>query len=307
VHGLHVDYDWDGHDVQAVPPCIHMKEGDGPRVSDMRISGAWDAVSSLDNPNTARYYLANLFIVDCHHYGVAMGASFDFSTMDGVEVWAPTSLPMFHNGTGILIMGVDGLRASNLAVFRAAIGVSLQSQLPGMKPHGVWGAFANVNTDFCVQGMVINGSNTVQLSSGDFQSHETSLNIQGSGGTVRIAGSRFKSNGDAAVKINGSNVVTIDGNGFSRVFPSLPGPPALWIGKNETQTVLVTGCDMESSDQVAIECAGEKITPDENNNIVCAGKSAMLSSNFIRAGRNHSATQPSLAGTERRDWGRRPQ
>ena len=216
VHGLHVDYDWDGHDVQAVPPCIHMKEGDGPRVSDMRISGAWDAVSSLDNPNAGRYYLANLFIVDCHHYGVAMvpfglfisvicnrewrtlplcsffgcilirngrnmalqGASFDFSTMDGIEVWAPTSLPMFHNGTGILIMGVDGLRASNLAVFRAAIGVSLQSQLPGMKPHGVWGAFANVNTDFCVQGMVINGSNTVQLSSGDFQSHETSLNIQ---------------------------------------------------------------------------------------------------------------------------------
>ena len=109
--------------------------------------------------------------------------------------------------------------------------------------------------------------------------------------------------GDAAVKINGSNVVTIAGSGFSRVFPSLPGPPALWIGKNNTQTVLVTGCDLESSDQVAIECAGEKIAPDENgNNIVCAGKSAMLSSNFVRAGRNHSASM----ATQHREWGRGP-
>ena len=69
----------------------------------MRISSAWDGVSSLGNANCGRYYVANLFIVDAHHNALAMGASFDFSTIDQVEVWNPNSLWAFNNGTGVLI------------------------------------------------------------------------------------------------------------------------------------------------------------------------------------------------------------
>ena len=103
MHGLHVQYDWQGNAIKAIPPCIDLRLGDGPRVTDMRISSAWDAVSSLGNTNCGRYYVANLFIVDAHHYGLAMGASFDFSTIDQVEVWNPNSLWAFNNGTGVLI------------------------------------------------------------------------------------------------------------------------------------------------------------------------------------------------------------
>jgi hypothetical protein len=103
VHGLHVQYDWQDNSIKAIPPCVDLRVGDGPRVTDMRISNAWDAVSSLGNTNCGRYYVANLFIVDAHHYGLAMGASFDFSTIDQVEVWNPNSLWAFNNGTGVLI------------------------------------------------------------------------------------------------------------------------------------------------------------------------------------------------------------
>ena len=117
VHGLHVQYDWQDNAIRAIPPCVDLRVGDGPRVTDMRISSAWDAVSSLGNSNCGRYYVANLFIVDAHHYGLAMGASFDFSTIDQVEVWNPNSLFAFHNGTGVLInVRCDQLHAASLSL-----------------------------------------------------------------------------------------------------------------------------------------------------------------------------------------------
>eukprot|EP01045_Picozoa_sp_COSAG04_P005318 COSAG04_NODE_245_length_18929_cov_6.708391_4_plen_3740_part_00 len=313
VHGLHVDVDWDGHEIQAVPPTIDLRTGDGPRVTDMRISSAWDAISSLGNQNCGRYYVANIFIVDAHHYGVAMGASFDFSTMDNVEVWNPNSVLAFANGTGVLINGVDGLRASNIAVFRAATGVQVTDRVEGMPVHNAWVSFSNVLTDFCKVGMVINGSNVVQLSSGSFQSHETSLNIVGRGGTVRVAASRFKSNGDSAVRISASSIVTIAGSGMHRVFPSIPNVPALRIeapaaddakcnsdseqtGCQES-TVLISGCDMEASDKVVIDCAGEGVSKNAAPQM-CANDSVMLTGNFLRPLRNDS-----LADAPPRRWG----
>ena len=78
------------------------------------------------------------------------------------------------------------MRASNIAVFRASIGVMVTDQVEGLPKHSAWVTFSNVLTDYCVQGMVINGSNTVSLSSGSFQSHEKSLYVEGAGGTIRV-------------------------------------------------------------------------------------------------------------------------
>eukprot|EP00658_Telonema_sp_P-2_P077610 TRINITY_DN7057_c0_g1_i8.p1 TRINITY_DN7057_c0_g1~~TRINITY_DN7057_c0_g1_i8.p1 ORF type:complete len:215 (+),score=37.32 TRINITY_DN7057_c0_g1_i8:91-735(+) len=192
---------------------------------------------------------------------------------------------MFANGTGILIHGVDGVRASNLAVFRASVGISLQSNLPGAPAHGVWGTFTNLITDYCVTGMLVNGSNTVQLNSGSFQSHESSLDVRGDGGSLRIAGSRFKSNGDAAVQITGSNIVTISGSGISRVFESVSSVPALRIGSDPEQAVTVTGCDVEASDPVVVECGGLGVSPTIQP-LVCANGTVMLASNFVRVSRS---------------------
>lgn len=48
-------------------------------------------LAATGTDNAGRFSIANVFIIDCHHYGVAMAAAFDFSTIDNVEVWAPTS------------------------------------------------------------------------------------------------------------------------------------------------------------------------------------------------------------------------
>lgn len=317
VHGLHVQYDWAGHAIRPVPPCVDLRVGDGPRVTEMRISSAWDAVSSLGNPNCGRYYVADIFIVDAHHHGVAMGASFDFSTLDNIEVWNPNSLWAFNNGTGVLINGVDGVRASNIAVFRASVGLMVTDKVEGMAKHSAWVTFSNILTDYCIQGMVINGSNTVSLSSGSFQSHETSLSVIGSGGTVRVAASRFKSNGNNAVHINASSIVTISGSGMHRVFPSIKQVPTLKIepvppsaqcnsaagsdGGCQSQTILVTGCDIESSDATVVSCAGKQLSDNSAAPILCADETVMLSANFLRPYRNDSL---SVGSDARRDWGK---
>ena len=207
------------------------------------------------------------------------------------------------------------MRASNIAVFRASVGVMVTDQVAGMPKRAAWVTFSNVLTDFCVQGMVINGSNTVSLSSGSFQSHEKSLYVEGSGGTVRVAASRFKSNGNRAVHINASSMVTIAGSGIKRVFPSIKGVPSLSIegvrsseqctssdtsvGGCQSQTIVITGCDMESSDDTVVDCAGKAIADNAVGAILCANDTAMLSGNFLRAGRNDSV---SVDNVEHR-WG----
>ena len=196
------------------------------------------------------------------------------------------------------------MRASNIAVFRASIGVMVTDQVQGMPKHSAWVTFSNVLTDYCVQGMVINGSNTVSLASGSFQSHEKSLYVEGAGGTIRIAASRFKSNGNHAVHINATSVVTIAGSGIKRVFPSIKNVPSLKIenlsGSEhcnaadtsasgcQSQTILINGCDMESSDDTVVDCAGRQIADNTDGMIMCANDTAMLSGNFLRAGRNDS-------------------
>merc|ERR1712196_143168 len=72
VHGLNVEYEWGDKQPQSVPPCIRIVGHSGPRVTDMRIKNAWDAVSSIGCQNAGRYYIANLFIVNAYNYGVAM-------------------------------------------------------------------------------------------------------------------------------------------------------------------------------------------------------------------------------------------
>ena len=192
------------------------------------------------------------------------------------------------------------MRASNIAVFRASVGVMVTDQVESMPKHSAWVTFSNVLTDYCVQGMVINGSNTVSLSSGSFQSHEKSLYVEGAGGTIRVAASRFKSNGDHAVHINASSVVTIVGSGIKRVFPSIKSVPSLKIeslsesahcnAENgcQSQTILISGCDMESSDDTVVDCAGKLIADNRGGAIMCANDTAMISGNFLRAGRNDS-------------------
>jgi len=252
----------------------------------MRIEGAWDGISSLGTKNAGRYYLANIFIVDSHNYGVAMSEAMDFSIMDNIEVWITGRVTRGHvknSGTGILIHGVDGLRASNLAVFQASKAVVVTSQPEGYPHHKAWVSFSNLHIDKSSQGLVVEGDNPtglgnmVTLASAQFQCNGQSLVVQGSGSTVRVSAARFKSNGQAAVDILGSNTVTIVGSGFHRVFPEKPEVPALKIGGTRSQKVLVTGCDMEVSDDKAIMCDGI----ESSSSTTCAGASVMLHANFI--------------------------
>eukprot|EP00820_Chromera_velia_P024554 Cvel_33124.t2-p1 / transcript=Cvel_33124.t2 / gene=Cvel_33124 / organism=Chromera_velia_CCMP2878 / gene_product=hypothetical protein / transcript_product=hypothetical protein / location=Cvel_scaffold5300:4534-5277(+) / protein_length=248 / sequence_SO=supercontig / SO=protein_coding / is_pseudo=false len=230
-----------------------------------------------------------------------MGASLDYSTMDNIEVWAPNSELFFANGTGILISGVDGLRASNVAVFRAAVGIEVVSEISGKPEHPSWVSFSNILTDFCSRGLVISGSsNTVQLSAGSFQNHQTSLDIFGIGHSVRVSGSRFKSNGDVAVRIQGPNAVTMSGSGIERVFSAVKGVPAVSIGTDEGQTVMISGCDMKASAAVAVDCAG---TPMNSNvqPVECAGGSVIMGPNHMRV--NISAPGMETEGERESGWG----
>jgi hypothetical protein len=117
VSGLHFAYDWGGHTPFEMPPTIHLTGGE-PRVTNVKMQGPWIGISSIGNANAGRFYIADVFIVDAHSVGIAMGASFDFSWLVNVEVWAPTSANAFINGTGILLNGIDGVMATNIGVFR---------------------------------------------------------------------------------------------------------------------------------------------------------------------------------------------
>jgi len=274
IHGLSISYDWKGSQPSAVPPCLHIaadvgRATSGARITDMRISGAWDAVSSLGTGNAGRFYIANIFINDCHHYGMALGEAYDLSVLDNVEVWAPTSVSFFESGVGLLLYGIDGLRASNLGIFRAATAIQVVDQVPGQRKHPMWVTFSNVITDYCKQAMVINGSNTVSLTSGSFQSHENSLRVSGDG-TTRIGASRFKSNGDVAVIIEGNGTFTMAGSGITRNFPPVKDVPALRIGGDVRQMTLITGCDISCSDPTAVQ-----VDPG-------ASESVQMQANFVR-------------------------
>jgi hypothetical protein len=234
IHGLNVQYQWDSKSPSNVPPCIQIVGKSGARVTDMRIRSAWDAVSSVGTPNAGRYYLANIFIVDAHNYGVAMSQAKDFSSMDNIEVWNTVQGKQHQGyGTGFLIHGVDGLRASNLATFGTRVGVHVSSNIEGVQ-HKAWVSLSNIHTDRTHQSIVVDGSgNDISLVGVQAQSNGESLVVNGSNHQVRVSASRLKSNGAAAVDISGANVVTLSGSGLWRVFSRIPRKPALALsGKN---------------------------------------------------------------------------
>lgn len=292
LHGVHIMYDWAAAAPTPIPPAVHVA-GMTVRVTDVKIEGPWVGVSSLGTQNAGRFYLQNIFVVDAHGMGVAMGAAFDFSWMTNIEVWAPNSASAFANGTGILLNGIDGLEASGLGVFRYARAIHIVDQVPPNPVHGVWGTLSNVVTDFSVEGVVVTGGNTVTLSSCSMHSHETSLHVSGgvggAGPQLRVSACDINSNGSPPLIVDapGEAVVTVSGSGINRIFSSVDNV-AVWLGGNMTNTITVTGCDIATSsgDAVHVEASATGVLMQANSVRVNVTENAMRPTAFRMSGRH---------------------
>lgn len=252
VHGLHIFYDWKGKDPSPRAPAIELT-ATGPRVSDVKIHGAWDGISADGKSNVGRTLIQNCFIVDVHNIGVRILGTWDVSWISRVEVWSPGSRHFPKEGIGFLIGKNDMLLMSDCFVFTAQTAYKFVESIPECDIKGVfWGSMANCSADFSGIGIDIDGAHTVSLAGGTYWTHWSGLVVRGKGGQVRLSGLEMKSNGGPTVDIQGGKAVAISGCQFRREMEKFTAP-ALRVAGGES--LAVTGCVLSSTSK-ALEVSG---------------------------------------------------
>jgi hypothetical protein len=196
-----------------------LLDGVGCRVSEVRISDAWDGIitgeSAVDpsHPenavNVGRSVIEKCFVANVRNVGVGFGTrcscSPDVSWISKVEVWS--NRPVMSK-VGFELGKADQFIMSDCFAFNCKDGYLLWEQ-PGL--GGIWGTLSNCSSDFCERGVYLFGKHTVSISGGSHWTHFNGIKVAGSGGQVRVSGSELKSNGAPTCEVVGGQFVTLTG------------------------------------------------------------------------------------------------
>jgi hypothetical protein len=216
VHGIHFKCD-PPQESEELP--IVLLYGVGCRVSEVRITDAWDAIiagDSLVDPyhperaiNVGRSVIEKCFITNVRNIGVAFGTRFssspDVSWISKVEVWSNRSV---MSRVGFELGKADTLMMSDCLAFNCKDGYLLWEQ-PGL--GGIWGSFSNCSSDFCERGVHFFGKHRVSINGGSHWAHLHGIKVAGNGSQVRVNGSELKSNGGSTCEVVGGQFVTLAG------------------------------------------------------------------------------------------------
>jgi len=239
VHGLQFTYDWGGQSPSARPPTIELA-GVGCRVSELRISNAWDAIMADGSSNVGRSIIEKCFIVNVHNVGVRFLGSSDCSWISKVEIWSPSSSTFPVSGIGFQLAKCDALIMSNCFVFKANICYHLVNQISGCSiTGGVWGTFLNCTADFSTIGMQIEGEHGVSLEGGTYWTHYGGMLVKAGSARVRISGVELRANGGPSLEVQGGDFIAITGSQLRRDASGFTQPALRVTGGNGT---VVTGC-----------------------------------------------------------------
>ena len=259
VRGLQFSYDWGGQQPSSRPTTIELA-GVGCRVSEVKISGAWDAIMADGSSNVGRSIVEKCFIVNVHHIGVRFLGSWDCSWISKVEVWSPNSTTFASSGVGFLLGKNDVLLMSDCFVYKAQIAYQLLNTIPGCTvTGGTWGTFSNCAADFSSYGIKMEGGHGVSLSGGTYWTHFGAIWVTGTGGKLRMSGLELRANGGPALKVEGGDLVTITGSQIKRENSSFTVPAVSVTGGSAT---VVTGCVITSTS------TGDEIAPGLSDVVV---------------------------------------
>lgn len=215
IHGINFEYDHKAQQDRGFGPAV-LLSGNGISVTNLRIHQPTEGIMSDGITNIGRLNIENVFIIAARRCGVFVTGTWDIPTLRNIEVWNP---PTFCLDTcvGFKLGKNDLLRMDNCFAFQCKIGYQFIDDRKIVKGEkGVtWGQMTGCSADACVQGIVIEAAEALQITGGSLWCHGTSVRISGPGRIV-ITGMEMQANGDSQLIITDCGNVTISACRFGK-------------------------------------------------------------------------------------------
>ena len=262
VRGLQFVYEWGTSTPSSRPATIELA-GNGVRVSEVRIEGAWDAIMADGVSNIGRTIIEDSYIHNVHHIGVRCLGTWDVSWICNVRISSPNSQSFPLSGTGFLLGKNDVLLMSNCSVANAFTGYSMVDQIAGcVIPGGMWGSLSDCSADATSVALSIDGSgHYVSIVGGSLSSQGIGLRITGSGAQAQVCGVEISAATGPAVSVEDSISLSVTSCQIDR-YSTASTQPAVMISAGDATTIV--------GNVITSTAAGVQSTPGQANLVISA-------------------------------------
>jgi len=247
LRGIDISYPKPGKAVKEIKPrpAAIVVSGIGVFISNLRIRYAWDGIIADGKSNVGRLNIENVFMAGIQNIGVRMTGTWDVPHLSNIEVWnSGNNQFVLQNGTGFLLGRNDLMRMTDCFAYGMRYGFLFQDSIDDCKiKGGTWGVMNGCSSDFCINGIVIQGSHRLSISGGLFMNHKECLVIDSTKAKIRVSCCELKTNGAPAVYVKNTAHLLLNGCTIMRDMKAHKFPAVLLEGGD---TVL-TGNSIEST------------------------------------------------------------
>ncbi len=224
LHGLDITYSRE-HDANFKYAAV-LVVGGGVYISSMRIRYAYDGIAADGLHNVGRLNVENVFMVAIQHDGVRVTGTYDVPRLANVEVWnAGLDKAPLTTGVGFRLGHNDGMRMTDCFVFAMNTGYLFEKTGLNELTRGTTkGSMNGCSSDYCVTGVMVNGTNWVTISGCFFWCHTSGLVVNGAEAKVQVAGTLMRCNAAPCIQVLASDAVVVTGCDLTRPMKEFPGP-----------------------------------------------------------------------------------
>lgn len=233
VHG--VNFTYNHKDSEALPygPTI-LLSGIGISITNVSILEPYEGIIADGKSNIGRLNIENVFMVSARSMGVYVTNTYDIATLRNVEVWNVSEYSLQHC-TGFKLGKNDEIRLDNCFTYKCKIGYLLVAEERGV----TWGGMTGSSADFCGESIVVEAVSAFRITGGSLWTHQTAIRLDGPG-TLTLAGTDIRSNGNAAVIVTECDGLVMTGCKIGKSGDQWPTVPLVKLegGGN----VIISGC-----------------------------------------------------------------
>lgn len=239
ISGLKITVQSNDSNRNSFQPCLRV-DGNNVTIRNMKLAQVTTGVKTGVNGITG-LLIENVFMPTTHQIGVSVSGTTG-AILKNIEMWTPTQnasdFPV--SGTAFYLRDNRELYMQGCFTFNAASGMLFEGANDAV--------LDNCSVDLTGRGLILKDSGSIEVNGGTYWTHASGVAVEpGSSTALKVFGAELRSNGDAALRVNGGASTVVEGTIIRRTMDNRNvSAVALYDSPNVTVNGCIIYCELQS-------------------------------------------------------------